>query len=43
MQSFTTLLEQSFLGITLELWATAAGILIASWIVKKSTKNDLTL
>ena len=35
MESIQTILEQTFLGITLELWVTALGILIVSWIVKK--------
>jgi MscS family membrane protein len=35
MKSIQTLLEQTFLGITLELWGTALGILIVSWIAKK--------
>ena len=35
MDSMTVLLEKSFLGITLESWFTALGILIVAWILKK--------
>ena len=33
MDSMTVLLEKSFLGITLESWFTALGILIGAWIL----------
>ena len=35
MDSMAALLEKSFLGITLESWFTALGILIGAWILKK--------
>ncbi len=35
MESIQSFLDQNFLGITIELWVTALGILIVAWIIKK--------